>query len=147
MKVFRKPNYVHVISEWLFLSPKETLVARRQTKNSSVSLLCPLIPLTDAEDETPSSKTIFLKSPYFLCWSSILSNTQKKKESAHFVYIGKANVHQIQVVHLFVPVILAYSSVAFQEPLFSLHHQPCKREYRLEVMVFPLSFSLNSFVV
>lgn len=80
MKVFRKPNYVHVISEWLFLSPKETPVARRQTKNSSVSLLCPLIPLTDAEDETPSSKTIFLKSPYFLCWSSILSNTHTHKK-------------------------------------------------------------------
>lgn len=47
-------------------------------------------------------------------------------------------IHQIQVVHQFVPVVLAYSSATFQEPLFSLHHQLCKREYRLEAMVFPL---------
>lgn len=33
-------------------------------------------------------------------------------------------IHQIQAVHQFVPAVLAYSLVAFQEPLSSLHHQP-----------------------
>lgn len=34
-------------------------------------------------------------------------------------------IHQIQAVHQFVPVGLAYSSEAFQEPLSSLHRRPC----------------------
>lgn len=89
MKVLRKPNNVHVIILMAFCLPsKSSWLPRDRKKDSSVSLLCPFLPLPMQKMKLPALSLHSSKSPHFLCCSPILS-TKKTLESAHFVFAGK----------------------------------------------------------
>lgn len=60
-----------------------------------------------------------------ICFQLYLQPTFNERQSWLWEkHLPVRYVRQIPAVHRSVPAVLAYSLVAFLEPLFSLHHQP-----------------------